>query len=135
MVRSEHPAPLGDQFLHDLATDVGQPEIETTKLLRQLQVVETEQPQQCGVKVVDVDGTFRGRPPQVVRLAHHLPTPHATTGHPQAVGVGMVIAARLLAVPSWVSASGVRPNSPLKTTRVESSSPRCFRSFSNAPMG
>src|SRR5262249_43175190 len=99
----------------------------------QLAVVEPQGVQERGLEVVDGhDGIDRlvaeliGGPVGMTRT-------EPAAGQPEREAVGAVGPA---AGPPWVAwESGSRPNSPVQITIVSSSSPRCFRSRTNAALG
>src|SRR5262249_19125470 len=81
------------QLLDPRAGNVGQAEVAALELVRQLQVVESEQVQDRRVQVVDVDRLFGDVPAQLVGLAEHLAALDAAAGHPQRERERVVVAA------------------------------------------
>jgi hypothetical protein len=65
--------PSGDPRPDDLTPDVGQAEIAALEAVGQAQVVQAEQVQHRGVKVVDVDGVAGDPQSDLVGLAVNLP--------------------------------------------------------------
>ena len=87
------------------------------------------------MQVVDVNLVFYDPQAQVVRQPDDLTALDASPGHPHAEGKRVVVSPLAALSGSLLCTIGVRPNFPLQMTSVESSRPRCFRSFSNAAVG
>src|SRR5262245_37664669 len=62
----------GDQLLHDLAADIGEPKIAALEAVGQARVIEAEQGQQRGVEIIDVNRILHDVPTDLVRLAQDL---------------------------------------------------------------
>jgi len=83
---------LSDELGNDFARDVGEAEVAALEAVGEAGVVEAEEVEQCGVKVVDVNGVFDRFEAKVVSLAKDLSALDTATGHPNAEGVGMMVA-------------------------------------------
>ena len=66
-------------------------------------MVKSEQVQQRGVEVIDVDWVYTGSPAEFIRLPNDLAWPYSSPRHPQAESVSMMIAAWLLTTAFTVS--------------------------------
>ena len=62
-------ADLSDQLAGHFARDIGEPEVSTLESIGQLGVIETENVQDCGVQVVDMDAVFDHVESQFVALS------------------------------------------------------------------
>ena len=69
----------GEQLVHNLAVDVGQPEIPARETVSQLFVVETQQVQHRGVQVMYVDRVLDGPESEVVSCAVGLSAPNTAS--------------------------------------------------------
>src|SRR5262245_46966414 len=93
-LRNNRLQPLGDDILHDIARDVGEPEISSVESVRQLRVLDSEQMQDRGVEVIHADAIYGRLVPDLIRLAVVESTLDPASRHPGGEGVGVVIAAR-----------------------------------------
>ena len=75
---------------------VGQPEVAAGVAVGQPLVVEAEQVQHRGVKIVDVNRLVDNRPADFVGLTIRHPASHAAPGHPDRERIRMMIAADVL---------------------------------------
>ena len=82
------------QLADKLTRDVGESVVAALKAVCQPLVVQAEEPQDCGVHVVYVDGILRDTPADVVCLADDLTTFHATSRKPHTEGIRMMVSAR-----------------------------------------
>src|SRR6476469_7191064 len=80
-------------FLHHVPVNIGEAEIAAGILVRQLLVVETQQGEDGGVPVMDVDLVYDGLVAVVVSLSVAHAALHAATGHPEGEALVVVIAA------------------------------------------
>ena len=72
--RRETPAPLHHDFLHSFTViNTGQPHVQPLELVRQLQMVQSEQVQQRRLEIVDMNRILDDVPTDLVGLAEHLP--------------------------------------------------------------
>ena len=72
------------QFFDDVSGNVGDAEVAALEAVGQLFVIQTEQSQNRGMHVVNVDGIFRDSPADFVRLANDLSALHAAARQPHA---------------------------------------------------
>src|SRR4051812_13890018 len=79
------------QTFHDLAADVGQSEISALESVGQLGVIEAEQVEDRGVKVVDMHPVLDDAEAEIIGLPVGDPGLDAAAGHPHREGVGMVV--------------------------------------------
>src|SRR5262249_25772526 len=87
------PLSSGDDFVQDVAVDVGQTEVAAGIAVGQLGVVEAEQVQDGSVQVVDVDRLFDGLVAELVGCAVDMAALDATAGQPNGEAPVVVIAA------------------------------------------
>src|SRR5829696_8808269 len=73
---------LGEHFVNDFAVDVGEPSVGAVVAERELFVIDAEQVQDRGVKIVGRRDLFFGFPRPFVALANGHATFHASAGHP-----------------------------------------------------
>ena len=119
-----------EQLLDHFAADLGQPLFAPLVQVAQRVLIQPELVQDRGVDVAEVDAGF-----DVARrpMSSVAPTIWPPLMPPPAIHI---VKPRLWwSRPLPPCASGERPNSPPQSTSVESSSPRCFRSFSSAATG
>ena len=72
------------QFFDDVSGDIGDAEVSALEAVGQFFVIQTEQFQNRGVHVVNVDGFFRDPPADFVRLTNDLSALHAAARQPHA---------------------------------------------------
>src|SRR5690349_256024 len=84
---------LCQESAHDLSMDIGQAEVPARMPVRQLLVVEPQEPEDGGVQVVDVDLVFDRLEAELVGRAVHLAALHAAAGQPHGETVVVVVAA------------------------------------------
>src|SRR5262245_57931620 len=82
---------LGEYFLCNDASYIGQSEVPAPIGISQPFVIDTENVKHCGVKIVDVPPVLDSVIPVVVRCAVNHSTLHTTTGHPHSVAIWAVI--------------------------------------------
>jgi hypothetical protein len=82
-------------FPHDVSVNVGQAKIAAGIMKGELFVIETEQREQRGVQIVNVDGFFRGFEPEFIGGAMNGAALYAATGKPHRESVMVVVAAVL----------------------------------------
>jgi hypothetical protein len=88
---TSHPLLLRQNLLDYFAVNVGQAVFAAVVEERELLVVQTQQVQDGCVQVVDVNGSFDGVEPELVRSADDLAALDAATGEPHAEAEGIVI--------------------------------------------
>ena len=84
---------LRKDFLDDVAADVGQAVVAALEAERQLEMVQTQQMQQCGLQVVDVDDVFDRVVTEFVGVPDRLPAFDAATGQPHGKTIDVMVAA------------------------------------------
>src|SRR5437762_10124401 len=85
-----------DQEVFDeFAFNVGEAEIAALEAIGQFGVIESEEMQECGVKVVNVDLVFDDVESEFVGLAEADAGFETATGHPHSKGLRMMVAAKL----------------------------------------
>lgn len=83
---------LRQQIFYHFAVDIGQTEVSTSISVGEIFVIETEQVENGGVEIVDVDGIFDGFEAEIVGLAVLIAAADAATCHPHSEAVMIVIA-------------------------------------------
>ena len=86
---------LRQPFRHHTSADVGESEVAALEAVGQLQMVESEEVQECGLEVIHVYRAVGRMPADLIGCSPCLSTPDATTGHPQAEGERMMISPRI----------------------------------------
>jgi hypothetical protein len=120
----------GQNAIDDFTVDIGETIVAALETVGESGVVHSEQMQEGGVEIVNVDGIFCGLESEFIGGAPDGPGANAATGQPQAVAAVVVIAT--VVAPCTM---GVRPNSPPQTMRVSWRSPRSLRSVTRAAEG
>src|SRR5262245_48969396 len=82
-----------EEIVDDVAVDISETEVAAGVAEGEFFVIETEQPQDCGVQIVDVDFVFDGRKSELIRRAVDIAATDAATRQPHAEAVVVVIAA------------------------------------------
>src|SRR5258706_5331382 len=85
---------LGHDGFDDASVDVGQAEVAAIVAIGQFFVVETEEPQNRGVQIMDVDLVLDSASAKFVRRTISHSAFHSATRHPHAASAAIVIAAR-----------------------------------------
>lgn len=83
----------GECFGHHVAMHVGQPPFDAIVVVRQFFVIDAEEVQHRGVKVVPGNRSINSFPADLVGAADRDARPAATTCHPAAETVAVVVAA------------------------------------------
>src|SRR5262249_25561016 len=83
---------LSDEFVHDAAMHIGQPEVTPGRAEGELLVVEAEQRQDGGMEVVDVDFVFDRLKAVFVGGPMNITAAHTASGHPHGETVVVMIA-------------------------------------------
>ena len=112
--------------------DAGEPHVQALEFEGQAAMIDAQAVQDRGVEVVNVDGVLDDVVTEVVGLAVDDAGLDAPAGEPDGEALGMMVAAVVVVRQLCPGSRSVRPNSPPQTTRVSSSSPRCFRSLIRA---
>jgi len=94
-IRCDYGELSGQNGLHYMAVDVGETIVAALEFEGELFVVDTKEVKDRGLEVVDVDFVFHGIEADVITRSVGDTRLHAAAGHPDGVGVGMVIAAPL----------------------------------------
>src|ERR1035437_1693937 len=81
-IRSGGKSESGQNLINHIAGDVGEPEIASLELKRQLGVLNAQAVQDGGLQVVDVDRVFQNVVTEVVGLAQNEAALDATPRHP-----------------------------------------------------
>src|SRR5258706_15953095 len=79
---------LGDDF----AGHIGQAEVSPLKTVSQARVIEAEEMQDRGVKIIHMDRVLRDAETEIIRRADDLPAFDPAAPHPDAIGVRMMVA-------------------------------------------
>ena len=92
----------GDDLVHDFAINVGQAEVAAGVAVGELLVIESQEPKDRRVEVVDVDRLFDCRETRLVGRTVDVAALHTTAGKPHAETVVVVIAAiHVPGIGSW----------------------------------
>ena len=83
----------GEDGFDDLPVDVGEAVVTALKFIGQLLVIEAEEVEDGGLEVVDVDAVFDDVEADFIAFAVADAGFDAPAGHPEGVGVGVVVAA------------------------------------------
>ena len=83
---------LREDFLHDVAVDVGEAKVPTLEAGGELGVIEAELVKDGGVEVVNVDLVLDGIEAEFIGLAVVDSALNSTACHPHRKGVGVVVA-------------------------------------------
>ena len=94
-IRCDYGELSGQDGLHYMAVDVGETIVAALEFEGELFVVDTKEVKDRSLEVVDVDFVFDGIEADVITRSVGDAGLHAAAGHPDCVGVGMVIAAPL----------------------------------------
>src|SRR5262249_36402060 len=85
-------APSGDDLRYQFSVDVRESHLAAVIEVCQPLMVESEQRQDCGMKIENGNRLLRDLVPELVALADHLAAFDSGSGHPHGEGVGIVIA-------------------------------------------
>jgi hypothetical protein len=110
--------------------DIGEATLVSIVVKAQALVVEAEDVQDGGVKVMHGDDVFHRLVAKLVRRSVAEALSNARASQPSGEATRVVIAPL---APFWKV--GIRPNSVHQTTSVSSSNPRCWRSVRSAAVG
>ena len=89
---------LSEDGLNDVTVDVGEAIVAALEFIGELFVIDSEEVEEGGVEIVNVDGVFDGVKADVVGLAVGDAGFHAAASHPDGEGVRVVITAPLLSL-------------------------------------
>ena len=79
---------------HDFTMNVGQAIVASLKAIRQPLMVDSQQMQQRGLQIMNVDTVFDGVVTQIIGLADRHAPLHASAGYPHGEGFFVMVAAR-----------------------------------------
>ena len=99
---------LRQNVVDDVAVDIGQPEVAAAVAISQTFVVESDQVQNRGVQVMDVDLVLGDVKAELVGGTISCSRLHPSSGQPHRKGVRMMISARSLG--GWCAAKLATPN-------------------------
>ena len=129
-----YPARSRQDACHHVAAHIGKTEIASGMPVGEPCVIQTEQMQNRGLQVVDVDRIFCRFVTEFVACTVN-DSRTDTTARKNRIEAVRVVVRPVRCLPSISpSAVGIRPNSPHITTSVSSSRPRIFKSASSAEM-